>query len=200
MYISALKRLIWQLTRRPRVTAGFRWAPLMWPTLCAMVAMASPNASETFTLSWVAVTVVLEPRGKLKPSAEPMLMKIKRLMAKNSATTALQKAFFLNSLAIVSLSPFLSLSSPAGYFPFEVWGASWRKNSVLGLFIGLWVVCRRKGVLHKGRKERLHRCWLLDWCKTLHACQSFFFPFFFFPLPSPPFTGFDLCCCFWEAF
>lgn len=114
MYMSALKMLIWQLSRRPRVTAGFRWAPLMWPTLCAMVAMDNPKASETFTLSWDLVDVLLPTTGKLIPRAEPMLIKIKRLMARNSATTALQNIFFLNSLAIfpLSLYPLLTFPSP----------------------------------------------------------------------------------------
>lgn len=31
-----------------------------------------------------------------------MLMKMKRVMARNSATTALQKSFFLNSLAMLA--------------------------------------------------------------------------------------------------
>lgn len=29
MYMTALNTLIWQLASIPRVTAGFRWAPLM---------------------------------------------------------------------------------------------------------------------------------------------------------------------------
>lgn len=102
MYRTARRTLIWQLSSSPRVTAGLRWAPLMWPTLWAIVAMLSPKARDTFTLSWAAPEVWLFFSGKLKPRAEPMLMTMKRIMARNSATTALQKSFFLNSLAMLA--------------------------------------------------------------------------------------------------
>lgn len=102
MYMIALNTLIWQLASIPRVTAGFRWAPLMCPKLWARVAMASPKASDTFT-SWSGWVLFVFP------IAVAMLRKIKRVIPTSSARTALQKALLLNSLILAAVG--LSWSS-----------------------------------------------------------------------------------------
>lgn len=93
MYMTARNRLIWQLVSIPRVTAGLRWAPLMWPKLWASVAMASPKPSATFT-SWSGLEMFTFPM------AVAMLRKINRVIPTSSARTALQKSLLLNSLIV----------------------------------------------------------------------------------------------------
>lgn len=96
MYMTALNTLIWQLASIPRVTAGFKWAPLMCPKLWASVAMASPKARDTFT-SWSGLLLFLFP------IAVEMLRKMKRVMPTSSARTALQKSLLLNSLMLAGV-------------------------------------------------------------------------------------------------
>ncbi len=58
MYNHSLQQADLAAGQQPSVTAGFRWAPLMWPRLWARVAMDKPNARATLT-SWSGLSLLV---------------------------------------------------------------------------------------------------------------------------------------------
>src|SRR3954452_5069251 len=67
------------LTQRPTVTAGFRWAPLNWPTAytATMTAMPHPNVitiqPEFWALEWFSSTAATTPSPKRIRIAVPIV-------------------------------------------------------------------------------------------------------------------------------
>ncbi len=144
MYITAFSKLIWQLASKPSVTAGFRWAPLMWPRLWARVAMDKPNARATLT-SWSGLSLLVFP------TAAVMLRKMKRVIPTSSAKTALQNALLFSSF----------MTGSSGHADVLVWGFLRALSMFLcqkRVFIGQVLLMKQgAGLSYGGRKSEWER-------------------------------------------